>query len=179
MRTRPARASEKVSRICVARVGAAHGLRGEVRLNSFTADPLAVTRYGPLSDDSGARSFEIESARQGKGFLAVRFKGVGDRAAAERLRNLNLYVPRDRLPPPAPGEFYHADLIGLRAVTTDGNEVGTVVAIQNFGAGDILEIKPPSGSTMMLPFTEAAVPKIDIAGGRIVVAPPGEVAENS
>src|SRR5581483_11910879 len=93
------------SRICVARIGAAQGLRGEVRLNSFTADPLAVTQYGPLADESGARSFEIESARQGKGFLVVRFKGVADRTAAERLRNLDLYVPRERLPPPGPDEF--------------------------------------------------------------------------
>ena len=161
-------------RICVARIGAAHGLRGEVRLNSFTADPAAVTRYGALADESGARAFEIESWRPGKGFLVVRFKGVGDRTAAEQLCNVDLYVPRDRLPAPEAGEFYHADLIGLRAVGEDGKEIGTVVAIHDFGAGDLIEIRPPAGPTVMLPFTETAVPVIDIAGGRIVVVPPAE-----
>ena len=158
--------------ICVARIGAAHGLRGEVRLNSFTADPLAVTQYGALADESGSRSFEIESWRPGKGFLVVRFKGIGDRTAAERLCNVDLYVPRDRLPAPASDEFYHADLIGLCAVGEDGNQIGTVVAIHDFGAGDLLEIRPQAGPTMMVPFTETAVPVIDVAGGRVVVAPP-------
>ena len=161
-------------RICVARIGAAHGLRGEVRLNSFTADPAAVTQYGALADENGTRAFEIENWRLAKGFLVVRFKGVGDRTAAERLCNLDLYVPRDRLPLPEANEFYHADLIGLRAVGADGNEIGIVVAIHDFGAGDLIEIRPPAGPTMMLPFTETAVPTIDIAGGRIVVVPPKE-----
>jgi 16S rRNA processing protein RimM len=158
-------------RICVARIGAAHGLRGEVRLNSFTADPAAVTRYGALADESGTRAFEIESWRPGKGFLVVRFKDVGDRTAAEQLCNVDLYVPRERLPAPEAGEFYHADLIGLRAVGEDGNEIGTVVAIHDFGAGDLIEIRPQAGPTVMLPFTETAVPVIDVAGGRIVVVP--------
>jgi len=160
-------------RICVARIGAAHGLRGEVRLNSFTADPVAVTQYGALANEDGTRAFEIEKCRPGKGFLVVRFKGVADRTAAERLCNVDLYVPRDRLPPPAPDEFYHADLIGLRVVTADGGEIGTVAAIHDFGAGDLLEIRPQAGGpTVMLPFTDAVVPRIDIAGGRIVVVPP-------
>jgi 16S rRNA processing protein RimM len=162
-------------RICVARIGAAHGLRGEVRLNSFTADPMAVTQYGALMTEDGGRRFEIESCRPGKGFLVVRFKGIVDRTAAEQVTNLDLYVPRDRLPAPAPDEFYHADLIGLCAVGKDGNQIGTVVAIHDFGAGDLLEIRPQAGgSTVMLPFNDAVVPEIDIAGGRIVVVPPAE-----
>lgn len=164
------------ARICVARIGAAHGLRGEVRLNSFTADPVAVTRYGALASADGTRAFEIESWRPGKGCLVVRFKGIGDRTAAERLCNVDLYVPRERLPPPEPGEFYHADLIGLTAVTAEGAAIGTVVAIHDFGAGDILEIKPRAGPTLMLPFTEAAVPKVDTAGGTITVVPPAEAS---
>ena len=164
---------QRSARVCVARIGAAHGLRGEVRLNTFTADPLAVTRYGVLESQDGARSLEIDACRPGKGFLVVRFKGVADRTAAERLRNIEQYVPRDRLPAPEPGEFYHADLIGLRAVTPDGGEIGTVVAVQNFGAGDLLEIKPAAGGmTLLLPFTDATVPSVDLASGSLVVVRP-------
>ncbi len=166
-------------RICVARIGAAHGLRGEVRLNSFTAEPMAVTRYGVLSNSDGTRTFEIESCRTAKDALIARFKGVADRTAAERLCNVDLYVPRDRLPPPEAGEFYHADLIGLAAVARDGAAIGTVVAIHDFGAGDLLEIAPTGGGpTLMLPFNETVVPTIDIAGGRLVVVPPDSEPES-
>lgn len=160
-------------RICVARIGAAHGLRGEVRLNSFTADPMDVTRYGVLSNADGTRAFELESCRTVKGGLIARFKGIADRTAAEALCHVDLYVPRDRLPPPEADEFYHADLIGLTAVGQDGAVIGTVAAIHDFGAGDILEIAPAGGGpTLMLPFNDAVVPDIDIAAGRLVVVPP-------
>jgi 16S rRNA processing protein RimM len=159
-------------RICVARIGAAHGLRGEVRLNSFTADPMAVTQYGVLSNADGTRTFEIESCRAGKGVLIARFKGLADRTAAERLCNIDLYVPRDRLPPAAADEFYHADLIGLAAVGRDGAAIGTVMAIHDFGAGDLIEVAPAGGGpTLLLPFNDAVVPEIDIAGGCLVVVP--------
>jgi 16S rRNA processing protein RimM len=162
-------------RICVAQIGGAHGIRGEVKLRSFTADPLAVKDYGVLESEDGAASFAIEALRPAKGYLVARLRGVRDRNAAEQLTNLRLFVPRERLPPPASDEFYHADLIGLAAVTAEGTEVGTVVAVHNFGAGDILELRPPAGgTTIMLPFTDAFVPRIDIAGGRIVVEPPEE-----
>ena len=165
-------------RICVAQIGGAHGIRGEVKLKSFTADPLAVKDYGVLESEDGAASFEIEALRPAKGYLVARLRGVRDRNAAEQLTNLRLFVPRERLPPPAADEFYHADLIGLAAVTAAGVEVGTVVAVHNFGAGDILELRPPAGgTTMMLPFTDAFVPRIDIAGGRIVVDPPEEASK--
>jgi 16S rRNA processing protein RimM len=165
-------------RICVAQIGGAHGIRGEVKLKSFTADPLAVKDYGVLESEDGAASFEIEALRPAKGYLVARLRGVRDRNAAEQLTNLRLFVPRERLPPPAADEFYHADLIGLAAVTAAGVEVGTVVAVHNFGAGDILELRPPAGgTTMMLPFTDAFVPRIDIAGGRIVVEPPEEASK--
>jgi 16S rRNA processing protein RimM len=158
-------------RICVAQIGGAHGLRGEVKLKSFTADPMAVRDYGPLTTEDGSASFEIEAVRPAKDHLVARFRGVGDRDAAERLANLRLFVPRERLPPPPADEFYHADLIGLSAVTADGTEIGMVVAIHDFGAGDILELRPRAGgTTIMLPFTAAFVPSVDIAGGRIVVA---------
>jgi 16S rRNA processing protein RimM len=165
-------------RICVAQIGGAHGIRGEVKLKSFTADPLAVKDYGVLESEDGAASFAIEALRPAKGYLVARLRGVRDRNAAEQLTNLRLFVPRERLPPPAADEFYHADLIGLAAVTAEGTEVGTVVAVHNFGAGDILELRPPAGgTTIMLPFTDAFVPRIDIAGGRIVVEPPEEASK--
>ncbi|HEY7663601.1 MAG TPA: ribosome maturation factor RimM [Xanthobacteraceae bacterium] len=162
-------------RICVAQVGGAHGIRGEVKLKSFTADPMAVKDYGPLISEDGSSSFEIEALRAAKGHLVARFRGVGDRETAERLAHLRLYVPRARLPPPAPDEFYHADLLGLAAVAPDGTDLGTVVAVHDFGAGAILELRPGAGgANIMLPFAESFVPAVDVAGGRITVVPPVE-----
>jgi 16S rRNA processing protein RimM len=158
-------------RVLVARIGAAQGLRGEVRLWAFTADPLAIRDYGPLEAGDGRR-FTIESLRPGKNFLVARFAGIGDRNAAEMLRNIDLYVARDRLPATEADEFYHADLIGLSAVTPEGRTLGTVVAVHDFGAGDLIEIRPASGQTVMVPFTAADVPVVDVAGGRLVIDPP-------
>ncbi len=160
-------------RICVAQIGAAHGIRGEVRLRSFTEEPMAVTAYGPLESEDGTRRFTIEALRPAKDHFVARLAGVADRDAAEKLVNIKLYVSRDKLPPIEDGEtFYHADLVGLAAVTPDGAPLGTVTAILNFGAGDLVEIKPQGGGEpLMVPFTEAAVPEIDIAAGRMVVVP--------
>ena len=164
-----ARAAEQ--RICVARLGAAHGVRGEVRLWSFTAEPATVVDYGPFETADG-RVMEIETLRPAKDFFVARLKGVADRAAAEALRNVELFVPRERLPAPEDNdEFYHADLIGLAVVDAAGAPLGTVVALHNFGAGDIVEVRrADANDTVMLPFTQDAVPQIDVAGGRIVVA---------
>ena len=161
-------------RVCVAQIGAAHGIRGEVRLHSFTEEPSAVTAYGALESEDGRRHFEIETLRPAKDGFVARFKGIADRNAAETLTNLKLYVPRERLPPvDDKNTFYHADLVGLAAVTPDGAALGTVRAIHNFGAGDIIEIEPAdAGEALMLPFTEATVPSVDIANGRLVVVPP-------
>src|SRR5215467_451929 len=133
------------NRICVARIGAAHGTRGEVRLWPFTATVEAVKAYGPLETADGACAFEIETLRPAKDFFVARLKGITDRAAAKRLRNIELYVPRARLPTPEPNEFYYADLIGLRAQDMAGNAIGTIIAVHNFGAGDLLEIAPSAG----------------------------------
>jgi 16S rRNA processing protein RimM len=163
-------------RICVAQIGGAHGICGEVKLKSFTADPMAVKNYAPLESEDGGTSFEIEALRPGKGYLVARLRGVCDRNAAQRLTHVRLFVRRERLPAPAAEEFYHVDLIGIRAVTTEGHEIGTVQAVHDFGAGDILELRlTESGATIMLPFTEAFVPGVDIAGGRVVVDPPPEL----
>src|SRR6201985_1930973 len=161
--------------ICVARIGAAHGVRGAVKLWTFTEDPFAVTRYGPLATKDGARAFEIAHAREGKGHLVATLKGVTSRNEAERLNGLELYVAREKLPATDDDEYYHADLIGLAAVTAAEEPLGKVIAIHNFGAGDIIEIAPPKGATMLLPFTNAVVPIIDIAGGRVVIELPAEI----
>jgi 16S rRNA processing protein RimM len=162
-------------RVCLGQFGAAHGVQGEVRLHSFTADPTAITSYGPLEGEDG-RVFEIEAMRPAKDHFVAKIAGVADRNAAELLKNLKLYVPRARLPEPdEPDEFYHADLIGLAVVDRAGEKLGTVVAIHNFGAGDLIEMHPEGGGkTELLPFDEAHVPAVDIAAGKIVVVLPVE-----
>ena len=164
------------NRICVARIGAAHGVRGEVKLWSFTEDPAAVAHYGPLETQDGTRCFEIEALRAAKDHFVARLAGVSDRDAAEKLRNIELYIPRARLPKIEETDtFYHADLVGLDAVTPAGARVGIVHALHNFGAGDIIEIAPAGGGDpLMLPFNETTVPKIDVAARQIVVMPPAE-----
>jgi 16S rRNA processing protein RimM len=166
------------ARICLGQIGAPHGVRGEVRLHSFTANPTAITTYGPLETEDG-RVFEIESLRPVKHAFVAKLSGVADRDAAERLANTKLYVPRERLPQPAePDEFYHADLIGLRAVDRAGIDCGTVVAVHNFGAGDLIELKSAaSAQTELLPFDSVTVPEIDIAHGRLVVERPSSDPE--
>jgi 16S rRNA processing protein RimM len=161
--------------ICVARIGAAHGVRGAVKLWTFTEDPLAVKRYGPLATKDGARHFEVTSAREAKGHLVATLKDVTTREAAERLNGIELYVAREKLAETDENEYYHADLIGLAAVTSTDEPLGRVVAVHNFGAGDIIEIAPPHGATLLLPFTNAVVPTVDVAGGRVVVQLPAEI----
>jgi 16S rRNA processing protein RimM len=161
-------------RICVGQIGAAHGLRGEVRLRAFTQDPLAISTYGPLESEDGARQFAVETVRRGKDHLVVRLSGVADRDAAETLRNVRLYARRDRLPAPEDEDtFYHADLIGLAAIGPDGAELGRIAALHNFGAGDILEIQSAAaGESVLVAFTKKTVPLIDLKGARVVVNPP-------
>jgi 16S rRNA processing protein RimM len=163
------------AQICIARIGAAHGVRGAVKLWTFTEDPLAVKRYGPLATKDGARQFEVTHAREAKGHLVATLKGVTTREDAERLNGIELYIAREKLPAVCEGEYYHADLIGLAAVTSADQPLGRVIAIHNFGAGDIIEIAPPHGATMLLPFTNAVVPSVDLAAGRVVIELPDEI----
>lgn len=167
--------SKAAQKICVAKIGAAHGVRGEVRLWPFTEDPMAVINYGPLTTKDGARQFEVARARAAKDHLVALLKGVADRDAAERLNGIELYIARDALPATDEGEYYHADLIGLAAIDPQGASIGTVTAIHNFGAGDIIEIAPNSGPSLMLPFTNAVVPTVDLAAGHVVIELPGEI----
>ena len=161
------------ARVCLGQIGAAHGVRGEVRLRSFTSDPAAIADYGPLETEDG-RVLEIETLRPAKDHFVVRLAGIRDRDAASALTNAKLYVPRERLPQTeSADEFYHADLIGLAAVDQTGRTLGTVVAIHNFGAGDLIEVKPQAGgNTELVPFDVTHAPEVDIASGRIVIHPP-------
>jgi 16S rRNA processing protein RimM len=163
------------AKICIARIGAAHGVRGAVKLWTFTEDPLAVMQYGALATKDGARSFEVANAREAKGHLVATLKGIATREDAERLTGIELYVAREKLPATDDGEYYHADLIGLTAVNAANEPLGRVIAIHNFGAGDIIEIAPPHGATMLLPFTNAVVPSVDLAAGRVVIELPAEI----
>jgi 16S rRNA processing protein RimM len=160
--------------VAVGIFGAPHGVRGELRAKSYTDDPKALGAYGDLTDKSGARRFKILGLRALRDDMVVaRLDGVADRAAAAKLTGVEIFARRENMPAPAADEFYHADLIGLRAMTREGEDLGRIVALRNFGAGDILEIAPKAGGeTVLLPFTKAVAPEIDIAGGRIVIAPP-------
>lgn len=157
-------------RICVGAITGAFGVAGEVRLKSFCADPTAIADYGPLYTEDGSRSFVVKLTRPVAGGLGARVTGIKTKEEADALRGTELFVDRTRLPSLPDDEFYHSDLIGLQAVDTGGVILGSVVAVHNHGAGDILEITGPGRKTaLMLPFTMAAVPTVDLAAGRVVV----------
>ncbi|MEF2074126.1 ribosome maturation factor RimM [Consotaella aegiceratis] len=151
-------------------VGGAHGIKGEVRVRSFTDEPTGIGAYGPLYDEDGRR-YSVVSAREQKSVVVVRFAEIGDRNQAEALNGRELFVDRSALPAEDDDEFYQADLIGMAAETVAGEPVGTVVAFHDFGAGDVIEIAPEGGATVMVPFSEAAVPEIDAERGVLVVEP--------
>jgi 16S rRNA processing protein RimM len=153
-------------------------VQGAVRIKSFTADPADIAAYGAVSDESGARRFEVKVLGQARGAVLARLSGIADRNAAEALRGLRLYVARAALPETNEDEFYHADLIGLPVETTEGAALGRVSAVHNFGAGDILELRADDGRELLLPFSDAVVPAIDFAAGRIVAAPPASLLED-
>lgn len=163
------------NQICVARIGAAHGVRGAVKLWTFTEDPLAVLHYGPLATKDGARQIIVTHARTAKDHLVATLQGVTTRDDAEKLNGVELYIARDKLPATDDDEYYHADLIGLSAQTAAGEPIGRVTAIHNFGAGDVIEIAPTQGPSLLLPFTNAVVPTVDIADGRVVIELPAEI----
>ncbi|KPP88399.1 MAG: 16S rRNA processing protein RimM [Rhodobacteraceae bacterium HLUCCO07] len=159
--------------ICVGAIAGAYGVRGEVRLKSFTADPLAIADYAPLTTRDGGRAFSVAIIRPVKGGFAARLSGVTTKEEADALRGTELYAPRDKLPSLPDDEFYHADLIGLVVLDTGGAELGRVKSVQNHGAGDLLEITGPGlKDSVLLPFTREAVPTVDLASGRLVADPP-------
>lgn len=163
--------------ICVGAIAGAYGVRGEARVKSFCAEPADIARYAPLTDETGAKSFTIRIVKPVSGGFAARLGGVSTREQAEALKGLRLYAPRDRMPALPDDEFYHADLIGLDAVDPGGAPLGRVRAVENFGGGDFLEIARPGAAALLVPFTRAAVPTVDLAARRVVVDPPEDVAE--
>ncbi len=157
------------SLLCVGVVTGARGLKGEVRIKSFTASPEDVAAYGPVRDESGGRSFKIRVTGRAKGTVTARLQGVGDRNGAEALKGLKLYVSRDALPKAEDEEFYHADLIGLEAVFADGEVLGAVTAVHDYGGGASLEVDGGPRGPVMTPFTKACVPVVDLEKGRVVI----------
>jgi 16S rRNA processing protein RimM len=162
-------------KLCVGVIVGAHGVRGDLRVKSFTDDPADLVSYGPLTDAGGARDFKLRILGSARGLLRVRMNGVEDRNAAEALSGVELYVARDRLPEPENDEFYFADLVGLRAERPDGSFYGTVRALHDFGAGDVIEIALAEGGVVVLPFTRAVVPEIDLDSGRVVIVQPDDL----
>ena len=164
--------------VLLGRIAAAHGIRGEVMIHAYTEPPENIAAYGPLTDRSGARVFYIEYRRVTAKGVVARLTGVSDRGAAEALKGTDLYVVRDRLPPAAEGEFYHWDLIGLAAVDAEGRLIGEIVAVQNYGAGDLLEVRlTGAATTQLIPFSDAFVPQVDLIAKRAVLVLPGPQEE--
>lgn len=159
--------------ICVGAIAGAFGVNGEVRLKSFCSVPEDIASYAPLSDEHGKRSFTVRITRPISGGFAARLGGVATKEQADALKGLRLFAPRDRLPSLPDDEFYHADLIGMDVFDTGGARLGEVIAVQNHGAGDLLEIRRGAGlETVLLPFTLAVVPTVDLTARRIIADPP-------
>ena len=160
-------------RVCVGAVAGSFGVAGEVRLKSFCAEPADIATYGPLSTEDGARSFDIRLTRPVKAGFAARLSGIATKEAADALKGTRLYAPRSALPALPDDEFYHSDLIGLTALDTGGGPMGRVAAVLNHGAGDLLELRGAGvEKPLLVPFTKAAVPTVDLGAGKIVIDPP-------
>jgi len=165
--------SKNTERILIGEISGAHGIRGDVLVRSYTETPGAIASYGPLTDESGKRSFSLRVVRVTPKGIVARISGIEDRNAAEPLRGIKLYVGRDRLPEPEGTAYYYADLIGLDAVSEDGSAQGKIVSVQNFGAGDLLELEPADGlATEFIPFENRYVPNIDLQSRTIVIRRP-------
>ncbi len=162
------------TRLCLGAIAGAHGVRGDVRLKTFTEDPLDIAAYGPLSSEDGKRRFEIAKLREAKDHVVATVAGIATREEALALKGTRLYVDRDRLPEPEDEDtWYHADLIGLEARLEDGSALGVIKAVQDYGAGDLLEIELTAGGTpVLIPFTSETVPTVDISAGTVTVVPP-------
>ena len=161
--------------ICLGAIAGAYGVRGEVRLKSFCAVPESIADYGPLVTEDG-HAFDVTLTRPISGAYAARLSGVTTKEAADALKGVRLHVARERMPPPDEDEYYHADLIGVAVYDTGGVHIGAIKAVQDHGAGDILEVSRPGLAELLVPFTRTAVPTVDLGAGRIIVDPPEDDA---
>ncbi|WP_323006014.1 ribosome maturation factor RimM [Pseudorhodobacter sp.] len=157
------------NRLCVGAISGSFGVKGEVRLKSFCAEPTAIADYGPLFTEDGKRSFNVTLTRPVAGGLGARLTGVATKEEADALRGTSLFVSRDKLPNLPDDEYYYADLIGLEARDTGGVVLGTVMAVHNHGAGDLLEVGGGGAESVLLPFTMATVPTVDLTARRVVI----------
>lgn len=164
---------EQKNRVLLGEITGVHGIRGDVLVRTYTEAPEAIASYGPLTDQSGTKKFSLSIVRVTDKGIVAKVEGIADRTAAEALRGTKLFVARDQLPEPETAEYYHTDLIGLKAVAEDGSELGEIVSVQNFGAGDLLELKPLSGSaTEFIPFEDQWVPRVDLDARVVVINRP-------
>ncbi|MSP68070.1 MAG: ribosome maturation factor RimM [Alphaproteobacteria bacterium] len=170
------RHSTTADRALLGVIVAAHGVRGQVRVKSFTADPAAIAAYGPLEDDAGNR-YLLRVSGGSRGAVIATIEGITDRTRAEALKGVHLHVGRAHLPALAPEEFYHRDLIGLAAELPDGSRLGEVQAVHDFGAGDLIEIARVGAEPLLVPFTREMVPMVDLGAGRLVIDPPAGLLE--
>jgi len=173
--TKPRGDTEKTPRVCLGVVSGAHGIRGEVKIKTFGEDPLALGAYGPLRDEADSLSLKITKVRAAKGGVVAVIEGIADRNRAEELKGIRLYVSRAALPGLEDEEYYHADLVGLAVDLSDGQRLGEVIAVDDFGAGPVLEIRPaepPDAETIFAPFTREVVPQVDLSAGRLILDPP-------
>ncbi len=170
--------ADKTKLVVMGIITNAHGIRGEVKIKSFTENPQDIAAYGPLLVNDGPREVEILRLRPAKGTFVAKLKGIDDRNAAEALKGCKLKIPRQRLPEPDDDEFYYEDLLGLRVEDEHGQPLGRIKAVQNFGAGDLLEIQPKKGASFYVPFTRRDVPHVDLAGGLVVVRLPQDDDES-
>ncbi len=164
-------------RVCLGEIAGAHGVKGVVRVRSFTAEPAAIAAYGTLTDAGGERKFELKMTGMSRSRVLAEITGVADRSAAVALKGTRLYVPRTRLPAAGADEYYHGELIGLIAELAHGARLGPVIAADDFGAGTVLEIAREDGESVLVPFTRAVVPEVDVARGRLVIDPPPGLLE--
>jgi 16S rRNA processing protein RimM len=170
---------EQTRRVLLGEISGVHGIRGDILVRTYTATPEAIAGYGPLTDATGARAFSLTVVRVTDKGVVARIVGISDRTAAEALRGTKLFVARAQLPETDTSEFYHSDLIGLKALAEDGTHLGEIVSVQNFGAGDLLELKPLTGASEFIPFEDQWVPQVDLATRTIIIRRPPSTGDES
>ena len=171
--------NEQSQRVLLGEISGVHGIRGDLLVRTYTAMPEAIASYGPLTDAAGAKTFSLKIVRVTDKGVVARIEGISDRTTAEALRGTKLFIARDQLPETDASEFYHSDLVGLKALAEDGTHLGEIVSVQNFGAGDLLELKPLAGASEFIPFEDQWVPKVDLATRSVVIRRPPSTGDET